>query len=175
MKRLLVVVDFQNDFVDGVLGFPKAKELYPEVLRLILAALNRKDDIVFTRDAHDENYLETEEGKNLPVPHCLKGSHGYLFYGALERIAKCKNAIKVYEKDTFGCAKLGEHLLNNAYDAIDLIGLDLSICVSANAIIAKTYNPNAHVSVLLSASASGDPDAEMHAVMALRRLQIDVR
>jgi len=175
VKRLLVVVDFQNDFVEGSLGFPKAKELYPNILALILKALDQKDDIVFTRDTHDAGYLISEEGKNLPIFHCLKGDSGWQFYGALEKISKCSQRIKVFEKDTFGSKKLAKYLMENQYDAIDLAGLDLSICVSANAIIAKTFNPNAHISVLLSASASGDKEAEETAIKALKRLQIDVK
>ncbi|MCI2111523.1 MAG: cysteine hydrolase [Bacilli bacterium] len=170
MKRLLVVVDFQNDFVDGPLGFPKAASFYPRVKELISEFEDSRDEVVFTRDVREDDYLHTEEGRNLPIPHCLRGTPGARFYGDLEEMA---SAHRVFEKGTFGSEALLDYLKKGAYREIVLCGLDLSICVIANAIIAKTAAPNAHIVVDLSASGSGDREAEGHAIAALRRLEIE--
>lgn len=173
MKKLLVVVDYQNDFVTGPLGFPEAPRYYGRIKELIAQYGAESDDgIVFTRDVHDEGYLHTEEGRNLPVPHCLRGTEGCLFYQDLERISQ---KYKVFEKNTFGSLDLGKWMVGKDFDEITLVGLDLSICVAANAIIAKSAIPDAHVMVDLSASGSGDREASEHAIAELRRLQIEVR
>jgi nicotinamidase-related amidase len=172
MKKLLIVVDYQNDFVSGPLGFPQAPTYYGRILSLIHEFSSADHDIVFTRDLHDDNYLHTEEGRNLPVPHCMRGTDGAHFYGDLEKISA---AYPVFEKDTFGSKDLGKWLSNRDYDEIVLVGVDLSICVLANAVIAKTMIPSAHLVVDLSASGTGDHEAEKYAVEELRRLQIEVR
>lgn len=171
MKKLLIVVDYQNDFVTGSLGFSSAKKLYPRILALIDEFEKSGDDVVMTRDVHGKDYLHTEEGRNLPVPHCLQGTEGALFYQGLEQISSHH---PVFEKDTFGSKKLGEWLSSHSYDEIVLCGVDLSICVTANAIIAKTFSPNAHVVIDLSASGTGDEEAFEYSVRELRRLQIEV-
>lgn len=172
MKKLLIVVDYQNDFVSGPLGFPEAPTYYGRILSLIGEFSSTDNDLVFTRDLHDDNYLHTEEGRNLPVLHCVKGTDGAHFYGDLEKISA---GYPVFEKDTFGSKDLGKWLLGRDYDEIVLVGVDLSICVTANAIIAKSMIPNAHIIVDLSASGAGDKKAEEHAIEELRRLQVEVR
>ena len=99
MKRLLVVVDFQNDFVDGTLGFKDAAKISETVIKAINDHITRNDDIVFTKDTHFSNYLETLEGKNLPIPHCLKGTSGHDLYKTVAVYEK--HAKKVYEKSYF--------------------------------------------------------------------------
>jgi nicotinamidase-related amidase len=172
MKKLLIVVDYQNDFVSGPLGFPKAPTYYGRILSLINEFSAADNDVVFTRDLHDDNYLHTEEGRNLPILHCARGTDGAHFYGDLEKISA---AYPVFEKDTFGSKDLGKWLSSRYYDEIVLVGVDLSVCVTANAVIAKSMIPNAHIVVDLSASGSGDNEIERHAVEELRRLQIEVR
>jgi nicotinamidase/pyrazinamidase len=172
MKRLLVVVDFQNDFVTGSLGFPEAPALYHRILALIKEFQNANDDVVFTRDVHDGDYLHQEEGRNLPVLHCLRGSDGAKFYGDLENLSR--NCM-VFEKNTFPSLELSKWIERRSYDTIVLCGVDLSICVLANAIMAKAACPNAHIVVDLSASDSGDKDAKTVAIKALERAQVEVR
>jgi nicotinamidase/pyrazinamidase len=172
MKRLLVVVDYQNDFVDGSLGYEGASAFYSRILELIKAFQGAGDDIVFTRDEHRDDYLHTEEGRNLPVPHCLAGSEGEKFYRDLESLSR---SYPVFVKDTFGSSELFAYLAKREYREIALVGLDLSICVFANAVIAKTAEPNAHIVVDLSAAGSGDQEAAVHAIAALKRLQVEAR
>lgn len=174
MKRLLIVVDYQNDFVDGTLGFPGASSYYHRILDLLNEFTQEGSDIVFTRDHHDASYLHSEEGRNLPVLHCLEGTDGIKFYGELETLAK---EHRVFDKATFPSEELGEWLAkrSEAYQSIVLCGLDLSICVLANAVMAKAACPNAHIVVDLSASGSGDPHAAEVAIQALARLQVECR
>jgi nicotinamidase/pyrazinamidase len=172
MNRLLIVVDYQNDFVQGSLGFPEARSYYDRILSSIDAFSASGDEVVFTRDLHDENYLHTEEGRNLPVLHCQRGTDGAKFYGDLEnRSRNCK----VFEKDTFPSLALGEYLSKRNYDTIVLCGLDLSICVLANAVMAKSACPDAHIIVDVSASGTGDSEAQVVALKELKRLQIECR
>lgn len=172
MQKALVVVDYQNDFVDGTLGAPSLSRFYERILSLIDEYAVEGHDVIFTRDVHEDGYLETEEGRNLPVPHCLRNTRGAEFYRELEPISR---GFKVIEKGTFGSLALGEFLSERGYDEITLVGLDLSICVLSNAVIAKTALPNAHVRVDLSASGSADREAERVAVQALKRIQVEVR
>jgi nicotinamidase/pyrazinamidase len=172
MNRLLIVVDYQNDFVGGSLGFPEASGYYDRILSLMDTFNASGDEVVFTRDLHDENYLHTEEGRNLPVLHCQRGTDGAKFFGDLEnRSRDCK----VFEKDTFPSLALGEYLSKHNYDTIVLCGLDLSICVLANAVMAKSACPNAHIVVDVSASGTGDEETREVALKELKRLQIECR
>lgn len=172
MNRLLIIVDYQNDFVQGTLGFPEAPSYYDRILALMDSFQKGGDEIVFTRDLHDENYLHTEEGRNLPVLHCQRGTDGAKFYGDLEnRSRDCR----VFEKDTFPSLALADYLGKHDYNTIVLCGLDLSICVLANAVMAKSACPNAHIVVDVSASGSGDPEAKEVALKSLKRLQIECR
>jgi nicotinamidase/pyrazinamidase len=172
MKKLLVVVDYQNDFVSGSLAFPSSSAYEPRIASLIGEFVSGCDDVAFTRDVHDEGYLHTEEGRHLPVIHCQKGTDGALFYGGIENIS---SSYPVFEKDTFGSAKLFDYIRGKSYGEIVLVGLDLSICVFANAVLAKSAAPDARIVVDISASGSGDAEAEHHAIEAMKRLQIDVR
>jgi nicotinamidase/pyrazinamidase len=172
MKRLLIVVDYQNDFVQGSLGFPEASSYYDRILALWDSFIASGDEVVFTRDLHEENYLHTEEGRNLPVLHCQKGTDGAKFYGVLEeRSRNCR----VFEKATFPSLGLGKYLEGKDFDTIVLCGLDLSICVLANAVVAKAACPNAHIVVDTSASGCGDPEATKVALAELGRLEVECR
>lgn len=171
MKRLLVVVDYQNDFVNGVLGFPGAELLEEPICALVKSYEREGIDIVFTKDVHSKDYDSTEEGKGGIPPHCISGSGGEEFYGGVKKLASRHVTL---EKNTFGSSLLGSYLLGRKYDEIELCGLDLSICVLANAIIAKSSCPNAHIKILGSLSGCGDQEAALHAKMAAKRLQIEV-
>ena len=171
MKKILVVVDFQNDFVDGSLGFPGAEKLEEPILKLVKEYSANGHEVVFTTDVHEEDYLETEEGKHLPIIHCQRGSKGALMYGKIQELSK---GYKVFDKGAFGSDLLLKHLQTDYYDEIDICGLDSSICVTANAVVAKVACPNAHIRVLAYASGSGDKTAEEHAYKALERLQIEI-
>ena len=171
MKRLLIVVDYQYDFVSGALGFEGAEKLEEAIYGLVKEAEACGDEIIFTKDIHGNDYMDTEEGKNLPVPHCIQGSGGEEFYGRIKKLAARH---LVFEKETFGSLRLGDFIAKHKYDRIDLCGIDLSICVLANAVIAKAAAPNAHIAILLNASGTGDDVARAHAIASAKRLHIEI-
>ena len=119
MKKLLIVIDYQKDFVDGSLGFKEAQDIDDYITSLINQYHKNKDDVIFTFDTHQENYLESQEGRNLPIPHCIKNSDGWKLYG------KVNTAKKEYdiciEKTTFGSLELGNYLKGKAYSQNMLI------------------------------------------------------
>ena len=112
--KLLVVVDYQNDYVNGSLGFAGAEKLEAPILEKIQSYIIDGDEVVFTLDTHASNYLDTEEGKNLPTPHCIKGTEGHKLYGNVSRVSKFASAI--FEKGTFGCEALFEYILDGKYE-----------------------------------------------------------
>jgi nicotinamidase-related amidase len=158
MKKLLIVVDYQNDFVTGSLGFPKAEMLEEPILRKIATYRNAGNDIVFTLDTHGGDYLETMEGKKLPITHCSRGTEGWQLFGKVAAL-KAPNDI-VFEKPTFGSAGLMDYLKNHAYDSIELCGLVTNMCVLTNAVIAKTARPDADI--IIDASCTASFDDSMH-------------
>ena len=120
MKRLLIVIDYQNDFVSGSLGFNDAIILEDYLVELIEKYHLNKDDVIFTYDSHQDNYLDTQEGKNLPVTHCIENSEGWQLYGKINNLAK--NDKKIL-KNTFGSLELGNYLKDKDYEEITLVGV----------------------------------------------------
>ena len=172
MNRLLVVVDYQNDFVDGALGFKGADLIAPAIVKLINDFRINQDEVVFTYDTHDADYLNTVEGKNLPVPHCLKGSEGWQLYPAVNKLLG--NA-KIFEKPGFGSKELGDYIANNNFDEIYLCGLVSDICVFSNAIIAKaSASPYTKIKVVRKATSSFDLDMQEKAFDVLKHLHIEI-
>lgn len=170
--NLLVVIDFQNDNVSGSLGFPGAKKLEVPIMEKIQKYLIDGDEVVFTLDTHASNYLFTEEGKNLPTPHCIKGTPGHDLYGNVARISKFASAI--FEKGTFGCEALYEYIIDGKFETIELCGLSSDVCVIANAVIAKTAAPDAHIVVDARCTASADKKLNEQALDILQSLHIEV-
>jgi nicotinamidase-related amidase len=158
MKKLLIVVDYQNDFVTGSLGFPKAEMLEELICRKIALYRNAGNDIVFTLDTHGGDYFETMEGKKLPVPHCSRSTEGWQLFGKVAALRAPKDI--VFEKPTFGSAGLMEYLINHAYDSIELCGLVTNMCVLSNAVIAKTARPDADI--IIDAACTASFDDAMH-------------
>lgn len=173
MKQLLIVVDYQNDFVDGSLGFAGAELLDSRIVKKITACRNAGGDVVFTMDTHTDAYLQTQEGRNLPVPHCLAGSPGWELYGDTKRHRQAGDL--VFEKNTFGSLKLAQWLSRQRYGRIDLVGLVSNLCVTANAVLAKSALPEAEIVVDSSCTASHDPALHQAALDVLRGLQIVVQ
>ena len=138
MKRLLIVVDFQTDFVDGALGFPGALPLRERIIAKIREYQERGDRIVYTFDAHGANYLETQEGRNLPVPHCIKGTEGQKLDRSIRHLFR-ENVDKTFTKGTFGASdlfdwlrevnKLADDMDRLPFESIELVGLLSNICV----------------------------------------------
>ena len=151
--KVLIVVDYQNDFVDGALGFPDAKKVEDEIIRLVREFKKNNDLVLFTKDTHLEDYMETVEGHHLPVPHCIKGSKGHEL---TDKLLKEVGDSEVIEKPTFPSLELGNKLSKLNPNEIHLCGLVSDICVFANAIIAKAACPNVEIYIHRNASESYD-------------------
>lgn len=169
MKKLLIVVDYQNDFVNDSLGFNGAEKLENKIIEKI--SEYKDNDVIYTLDTHNENYMDTMEGKNLPVKHCIKNSEGWNLYGRLKDLLKDNQC---FEKETFGSTELFDYLLNNNYESIELVGLVSNICVISNAIIAKTALPESEIIVDASCTASFDDSLNKKALDVMEGLQIKI-
>ena len=173
MRRLLIVVDMQNDFVDGALGFEGADKIIPGIVSRISEYEENGDEIVYTLDTHFNCYMDTQEGKNLPVPHCIKGTEGHALVSALRSALEGKMS---FEKPTFGSLELGKYIEAYAseYTSIELCGLVSNICVVSNAVIAKAAAPEAEIIVDSSLTASFDPKLGSEVFDILRGIQVTV-
>lgn len=169
MKRLLIVVDYQNDFVNGSLGFPGAADLDDGIAKRIEEY--KDNEVIYTLDTHYDDYLTTREGKGLPVPHCIKGSVGHELYG---KAAGLLNGKKCFEKNTFPSLEMAKYLEKNDYDVIELCGLVSNICVLSNAVMARSACPNAEIIVNARLTASADSDLHEKALDVLKGLFITV-
>lgn len=181
MKRLLIVVDYQNDFVDGALGFPGAELLDAPIAAKIREYRQAGDAIAFTFDTHPDSYLQTQEGANLPVEHCIEGTEGWQLYG--EVASERRDCDLVFEKPVFGSSDLFEYLLDAqaqaedgelAFSSIELVGLVSNICVLSNAVIAKTACPEVPIVVDASCTASFDPKLNEEVLNVLEGIQVSV-
>ena len=171
MQNILVVVDMQNDFIDGALGTKEAVAIVPAVKEKIE---NFDGKVIFTRDTHFENYMETQEGKNLPVPHCIKGTKGWEIRSELMDLCK-DNPI---DKLTFGSSELGNILVEenkvNTIESITFIGLCTDICVISNVMIAKAFLPEVRVIVDAACCAGVTPESHKNALEAMKVCQVSV-
>ena len=168
--KLLIVIDMQNDFIDGALGTPEAVAIVDKVAGKICAARAEGTEVWFTRDTHDENYLETQEGRNLPVPHCIRGAFGWEISAALD-VADSP----VIDKPTFGSVELAQRVarLENLESA-ELIGLCTDICVISNAMLIKAQLPELPVKVDPSCCAGVTPASHENALFAMKMCQIEI-
>jgi nicotinamidase-related amidase len=173
MKRLLIVVDCQKDFIDGALGFEGADAIIPGIIERIASYKAAGDEVVYTLDTHTPDYMNTQEGHNLPVPHCIKGSDGFKLASELEvPLSGCI----AFEKPTFGSLELAEYISKNAseYSSIEVCGLVSNICVISNAILAKAAAPEAEILVDSKLTASFDPKLHQAAMDVLGGVQVKV-
>ncbi len=143
MKKCLIVVDMQNDFISGSLGSDEAKKIVPQVKEIIEKAIKDGEDIYFTKDTHFENYLNTKEGQFLPVKHCIENTSGHDICDELKPYEK--NAKNIFIKNTFGYKDLPKYL--NEYDSITFVGLCTDICVVSNVILTKAFYPEKNIIV----------------------------
>lgn len=171
MKKLLAVIDMQNDFVTGSLSSSDASSIIPAVRSKIKQELELGTDIVFTKDTHDEDYLSTEEGKNLPVIHCIQGQWGWDIIPELTDLAAGR---PIFEKNTFGSLDLARYALDNSYDEIELAGLCTDICVISNAMLLKAFIPSASISVGASCCAGVTPESHSNALEAMKMCHIKI-
>lgn len=173
-KKLLIVVDYQNDFVTGSLGFPGAVALEGPISEKIRAYRANGDEVAFTLDTHGDAYMETLEGKSLPVQHCLKGSEGWQLYGAVKGLRR--DGDQAFVKNTFGSSALFRYLAGReeAYESVELVGVVTNICVMANAAIVRTALPETPVLVDAACVAGDDPSLHEKALDVMESLQIRV-
>lgn len=172
MKKLLIVVDYQKDFVDGVLGFPKSVALEQPIADKITEYRKNGDEIVFTLDTHNDDYLTTQEGRNMPILHCGKNSEGFKLYGQVAKV-KDKNDM-CFIKDKFGSDKLFLYLQEREYESIELVGVVSNICVITNAVLAKTALPETPIIVDAACVASNDDKLNEEALDIMESLQIKI-
>ena len=173
--NVLVVVDMQNDFVSGALGTKEAVEIVPRVAQRVEEGIRRGETVLFTRDTHQENYGETQEGRKLPVPHCLQDTWGWQIVDALQPYAA--NCTPV-EKPTFGSTDLPalvkEAAAGEAF-AVELIGLCTDICVVSNTLLLKAHYPEAPISVDAACCAGVTPATHQAALTTMGMCQIEVK
>ena len=170
--NILVVVDMQNDFIDGALGTPEAVAIVPKVM---VKMMNFDGLVLATRDTHGEDYLEKQEGKKLPVVHCIKGTHGWEIKDEIQQLL----ISQPIDKPTFGSEALGKVLkdLNNDVEPIDsitLVGLCTDICVIANAMLLKAFLPEVPIMVDASCCAGVTPESHERALEAMKACQIEI-
>ncbi len=170
--KSIVVVDMQNDFIDGSLGTKEAQKMLPRLKdKLKKVVEDGSAELVFTMDTHGKDYLNTQEGKNLPVEHCIKGTQGWEISPELgEFVAKAK---AVVEKPTFGSMELIKHL--KAADEVELVGLCTDICVISNALLIKAAYPEMKVSVDAQCCAGVTPESHANALEAMKMCQVEIR
>lgn len=173
MKRLLIVSDYQKDFVIGPLGFPRAITLDIPISNKIKDYRITGDTVVFVFDTHNCNYLNTQEGKNLPVEHCIEGTDGWNLFGETGK-QRLETDI-CFVKDTFGSGRLYSFLLENSFDQIEIVGVLTNICVLSNAVIAKTASPEALIVVDSKCVASNDDVINDYTLQVMKSMQIEVR
>ena len=177
--KILVVVDMQNDFITGSLGTAEAVEIVPAVAEKIRSF---GGVIAVTQDTHGADYLNTQEGKKLPVPHCCTGTEGWELNAsvreALEARASAGITVKTFPKGTFGSVEFGEWLREqNAAEPVDeivLVGLCTDICVISNALLAKAFLPEVPVTVDAACCAGVTPDSHRNALAAMKMCQITI-
>lgn len=174
MKHFLIVVDMQKDFVDGALGTPEAQKILPNVVDKIL---NFDGEIFATLDTHAANYLQTAEGRHLPVPHCIKGTPGWMLDDQVAAALEQKPCTRV-EKLTFGSVLLPRLLYQAAGSepfTVELVGLCTDICVVSNALMLKANFPEMPICVDSSCCAGVTPETHQTALETMRCCQIDVK
>ncbi len=170
--KVLVVVDMQKDFIDGALGTPEAVEIVPRVIQKI-----REFDglVIATRDTHEEDYLDTQEGKKLPVRHCIRGTDGWEIHPEIQMLL----TEEPIDKPTFGSAELGQMLKarqdsGETVESITLIGLCTDICVISNALLLKAYLPETRVFVDASCCAGVTKESHEQALNAMKMCQVEI-
>lgn len=175
MQKFLIVVDMQTDFVCGALGTEEAVKIVPDVAARVEKAISREEKIIFTRDTHQRDYMETQEGHRLPVPHCIQNSEGWQIIDELQKYTVDN---EIVNKPTFGSVKLAEILREadqkEKIEQITLVGLCTDICVISNALLIKAYLPEVKLVVEASCCAGVSPAGHENALNAMRSCQIEI-
>jgi len=170
MTKMLIVVDMQNDFVTGALGSEQARNIVPNVRKKIEMYRVRGDKVLFTRDTHSDDYLETQEGRNLPIVHCIRGTIGHEIVPELDT-----KGDELFDKTTFGSTALAERLaIEGGFEEIELCGLCSDICVVSNALILKARFPETKVTVDALCCAGVTEESHKAALLTMRMCQVNI-
>ena len=172
MRKILIVIDMQNDFIDMALGTKEAAAIVDEVKKKILSYSVK--DVMATMDTHEENYLKTQEGELLPVEHCIRGTLGWQLH---PEIAPLLDGAEIYEKPGFGSVRLAQDLkaLSGTEEIeLELIGLCTDICVVVNALLFKAFMPEVKITVDSACCAGVTPEKHLAALETMRSCQIHV-
>lgn len=168
--KVLCVIDMQNDFIDGALGTKEAQAIVDNVKNKIEAFRNSSDAVVFTRDTHHNNYLDTAEGKKLPVPHCIKDTYGWQISSKLT-----VGDSTVIDKPTFGSTDLSDYIFGlKDVRSIEFVGLCTDICVISNVLLLKARLPEIPISVDSQCCAGVTPESHNNALEAMKMCQIEI-
>ena len=171
MRKILVVIDMQNDFIDGALGSAEAASIVSAVAERVE---NFSGEIIFTRDTHYEDYLSTSEGKKLPVKHCIKDTFGWQISSEIS----VPSGARIFDKETFGSTELSQTLAREnekeKISEIELVGLCTDICVISNAFILKAYLPECEIVVNSALCRGVTPESHENALAAMKACQIKV-
>lgn len=168
-RELLVVVDMQNDFITGPLGTKEAQAIVPNVKKKIEAFVQNGQPVIFTRDTHYEDYLDTQEGFYLPVVHCVEGTEGW----EIESTLQLEHAM-VLDKISFGSPELAAYIQEAEFDTVTLIGVCTDICVISNAMLIKAFDPEVLVQVDAACCAGVSPESHENALNAMKQCQIEI-
>lgn len=172
MNRLLIVVDFQEDFVTGSLSFPVAKKLESFIVNKIKLYKEAGYEVIFTLDIHDNDYLNSRQAQIVPIEHHIKYTEGFKLYG---EVAKLFDGHSVYfKKDRFGSLELAEHLKGRKYDTVEIIGLVTNICVIVNAILVQVALPDSKIIIDASCTASNNGDLYEKSLDVMKGLGIEI-
>ncbi len=169
--KILVVVDMQNDFIDGALGTREAEKIVCRVAQKIRAAREHNEQIIFTQDTHTPDYLNTQEGTLLPVVHCVKGTDGF---DLCPPIAELVDDSIIFEKSTFGSVALAKYLCKLKPDEVELVGVCTDICVISNALMIKSFLSETKIVVDSNCCAGVTPQSHENALNAMKMCQISV-
>ena len=178
--KVLVVVDMQNDFIDGALGTPEAQAIVPKVVKKIEEF---DGEVLWTQDTHSDDYLETQEGRLLPVEHCISASNGWQIHSSVKAAIQSKHPaddqLNGFEKKTFGSLALAGRLyqevaFGDGIEEIALVGLCTDICVISNALLLKAFMPEVKITVDASCCAGVTPESHKTALAAMKMCQINI-
>ncbi len=171
--KFLVVIDMQNDFLSGALGNPDTLAVVPNMVERVKSAMAEGREILYTLDTHSENYMDTQEGANLPVPHCIKGTEGHKLVAELAQLIDESKAV---EKVTFGSQELPKRIAEicDMPEEIELAGVCTDICVISNAMILKAFFPETKITVNENCCAGTSADSHKRALEAMKVCQITV-
>lgn len=174
MSKYLIVVDVQKDFVDGALGSDAAKSIIPRVKEKLMQYYANHRRVIFTRDTHALDYLETNEGKHLPVEHCVAGTEGWEIYDGIVYEGLVQRDAAIINKPTFGYLGWEDYIDDDNNLEIELVGLCTDICVVSNALILKAMFPEARIVVDSAACAGVTPASHEAALNTMRMCQVEV-